>query len=134
MLAPAGLVFIIYSSIRAFAGEFETIPADIVLKSIGFKSVGIPGVAFDGRRGVVPNQAGQVGGWAGGLRQAAQRSGRSWIAKWSCVSQPALDDGQQPCSEGAATSIKRKLCACVPHQIASCHAFFAGVHGGGQQL
>lgn len=41
-------------------GEFETIPADIVLKSIGFKSVGIPGVAFDGRRGVIPNQAGQV--------------------------------------------------------------------------
>ena len=46
-------------------GEFETIPADIVLKSIGFKSVGIPGVAFDGRRGVIPNQAGQVCGWAG---------------------------------------------------------------------
>lgn len=44
------------------AGEFETIPADIVLKSIGFKSVGIPGAAFDGRKGVVPNRLGQVGG------------------------------------------------------------------------
>ncbi len=43
------------------AGEFETIPADLVLKSIGFKSVGIAGVAFDERRGVVPNKLGQVG-------------------------------------------------------------------------
>ncbi|KAL4420950.1 hypothetical protein ABPG77_004579 [Micractinium sp. CCAP 211/92] len=41
-------------------GEFETIPADLVLKSIGFKSVGIAGVAFDERRGVVPNKLGQV--------------------------------------------------------------------------
>lgn len=41
-------------------GEFETIPADLVLKSIGFKSVGVPGVAFDERRGVVPNKLGQV--------------------------------------------------------------------------
>lgn len=43
-------------------GEYETIPADIVLKSIGFKSVGIPGVAFDGRAGIVPNKLGQVCG------------------------------------------------------------------------
>jgi hypothetical protein len=43
------------------AGEFETIPADLVLKSIGFKSVGIPGAAFDPQAGVVPNKLGQVG-------------------------------------------------------------------------
>ncbi|KAI3438904.1 hypothetical protein D9Q98_001319 [Chlorella vulgaris] len=41
-------------------GEYETVPADLVLKSIGFKSVGIPGVAFDERAGVVPNLLGQV--------------------------------------------------------------------------
>ena len=31
-----------------------------MLKSIGFKSVGIPGVGFDARAGVVPNKLGQV--------------------------------------------------------------------------
>lgn len=41
-------------------GEYDTIPADLVLKSIGFKSVGIPGVAFDSRAGVIPNKHGQV--------------------------------------------------------------------------
>ena len=66
------------------AGECETIPADLVLKSIGFKSVGIPGVAFDSRRGVIPNQAGQVGGrtvrsdarWMAAGQAAAARLGR----------------------------------------------------------
>lgn len=47
-------------------GEFETVPADLVLKSIGFKSVGISGVAFDPQAGVVPNRLGQVGLRVGG--------------------------------------------------------------------
>lgn len=70
------------------AGEFETIPADLVLKSIGFKSVGIPGVAFDGRRGVIPNQAGQVRRQAepGRAGRAAGRqagtAGLGWANRW----------------------------------------------------
>ena len=41
-------------------GEHDTIPADLVLKSIGFKSVGVEGAAFDARAGVVPNKLGQA--------------------------------------------------------------------------
>ena len=41
-------------------GEYETIPADIVLKSIGYRSVPLEGAPFDARRGVVPNVLGQV--------------------------------------------------------------------------
>ncbi|GAB4816812.1 hypothetical protein N2152v2_003858 [Parachlorella kessleri] len=41
-------------------GEFETIEVDLVLKSIGFKSVAVPGVHFDPCKGVIPNQGGQV--------------------------------------------------------------------------
>lgn len=48
-------------------GEFETHPAQLVLKSIGYRSVPLEGVAFDTRAGVIPNTAGRVlKGGAGG--------------------------------------------------------------------
>lgn len=40
--------------------ERETIPADLVLRSVGYRGVEIPGVPFDARRGVVPNEGGRV--------------------------------------------------------------------------
>jgi hypothetical protein len=36
-------------------GAFETLPAQLALKSIGYKSVPVDGVAFDERHGVVCN-------------------------------------------------------------------------------
>lgn len=47
-------------------GEFEVIPAQMVLVSIGYRSLPLPGVPFDARRGVVPNQAGRVMSDVGG--------------------------------------------------------------------
>ncbi len=41
-------------------GEFETIPADLVLRSVGYQSVPLPGVPFDERTMTVPNEAGRV--------------------------------------------------------------------------
>eukprot|EP00898_Chlorokybus_atmophyticus_P003373 jgi/Chlat1/4036/Chrsp26S04089 len=41
-------------------GEFEDIPCQLALRSIGYKSVAIPGVPFDNRRGIVPNDGGRV--------------------------------------------------------------------------
>ena len=41
-------------------GEFETRPVQLVLKSIGYKSLPLEGVAFDARAGVIPNVAGRV--------------------------------------------------------------------------
>ncbi|MEZ4315921.1 MAG: FAD-dependent oxidoreductase [Myxococcota bacterium] len=41
-------------------GVFEEIPAGIVLAAVGYRSVPIPGVPFDVRRGLIPNEAGQV--------------------------------------------------------------------------
>ena len=37
-------------------GNFETVAAQLALKSIGYKSVPVEGVAFDHRRGVVRNR------------------------------------------------------------------------------
>ena len=43
-------------------GESEVIPAGLVLRSVGYKGVELPGVPFDDRRGVIPNEGGRVGG------------------------------------------------------------------------
>ncbi|GBF88624.1 NADPH:adrenodoxin mitochondrial-like [Raphidocelis subcapitata] len=41
-------------------GEYDAHPAQLVLKSIGYRSLPLEGVAFDARAGVVPNTAGRV--------------------------------------------------------------------------
>jgi ferredoxin--NADP+ reductase len=41
-------------------GETETVAADLVLRSVGYRGVPFPGLPFDDRRAVVPNQGGRV--------------------------------------------------------------------------
>lgn len=41
-------------------GEFEEYPVQLVLKSIGYKSLPLDGVPFDSKQGIVPNAAGRV--------------------------------------------------------------------------
>ncbi|MEN3537669.1 FAD-dependent oxidoreductase [Microbispora sp. ZYX-F-249] len=41
-------------------GEYETIPADMVMRSVGYQSVALPGVPFDPGTMTVPNVAGRV--------------------------------------------------------------------------
>ncbi len=43
-------------------GATETLPAGLVLRSIGYQSVGVPGLPFDEARSVVRNAAGRVHG------------------------------------------------------------------------
>src|SRR5262245_15328069 len=40
--------------------RFETIPVDLVFKSIGYRGVPLPGLAFDEKKGIVPNTDGRV--------------------------------------------------------------------------
>lgn len=49
-------------------GEFETIPAQLVFRSVGYRGTPLPDLPFDERSGVVPNVAGRVvtGGALGG--------------------------------------------------------------------
>ncbi len=47
--------------IRAEAtGERETLETGLVFRSVGYYGAGIPGVPFDGKRGVIPNAQGRV--------------------------------------------------------------------------
>jgi ferredoxin--NADP+ reductase len=41
-------------------GEFEVVPAGLVLRAIGYRGVPVPGVPFDERRGIVSNRDGRV--------------------------------------------------------------------------
>jgi ferredoxin/flavodoxin---NADP+ reductase len=41
-------------------GELETLPVQMVLRSVGYQSVPLPGVPFDERNYIVPNEAGRV--------------------------------------------------------------------------
>jgi ferredoxin--NADP+ reductase len=43
-------------------GETETVPCGLVLRSVGYQGVALPGVPFDERRGVIPNSGGRVEG------------------------------------------------------------------------
>jgi ferredoxin--NADP+ reductase len=48
-------------SVRAVAtDEREVIPSGIVLRSVGYRGVGLPGVPYDERSGTIPNEAGRV--------------------------------------------------------------------------
>jgi ferredoxin--NADP+ reductase len=48
-------------ALRAQAtGEHETIPAGLVFRAIGYRGTALPGVPFDERRGVIPNDGGRV--------------------------------------------------------------------------
>ena len=41
-------------------GEYETIPCGLVLRSVGYKGLPLPGVPYDERRGTIPNEFGRV--------------------------------------------------------------------------
>jgi ferredoxin/flavodoxin---NADP+ reductase len=55
-------------------GEIETIPAGLVLRSVGYKGVALPGVPFDERSGTIPNERGRVEG-------AARTYAAGWIKR-----------------------------------------------------
>ncbi|CAM3905513.1 FAD/NAD(P)-binding protein [Deinococcus frigens] len=46
-------------------GETEVLPVQMVLRSVGYRGVALPGVPFDDRRGVIPNTEGRVEGRTG---------------------------------------------------------------------
>ncbi len=56
--------------------ERETLPAGLVFRSVGYHGVPLPGVAFDQKRGVIPNAAGRV------LTAGGTPSQGEYVAGW----------------------------------------------------
>lgn len=42
------------------SGQFETIPAGLVLRSVGYRGVPLPGVPYEQRSGTIPNREGRI--------------------------------------------------------------------------
>ncbi len=61
-------------------GEHETLDCGLVFRSIGYKGVGLEGIPFDERRGVIPNQGGRVTGPESGQQVAGQYA-VGWIKR-----------------------------------------------------
>jgi ferredoxin--NADP+ reductase len=60
-------------ALRAHAtDERETIPAGLVFRAIGYRGIPLPGVPFDERRGVIPNEGGRIVHADSGERQAGE--------------------------------------------------------------
>lgn len=57
-------------------GEFETLPAQLVLRSVGYQSVPLPGVPFDDRTHTVPNLGGRV------VSEAGEPLPGEYVAGW----------------------------------------------------
>ena len=57
-------------------GEFETIEAQMIMRSVGYQSVPLPGVPFDERTNTVPNVSGRV------LSQAGEPLPGEYVAGW----------------------------------------------------
>src|SRR5580693_8266744 len=57
-------------------GEFETLAAQMVLRSVGYQSVPLAGVPFDGRTHTVPNASGRV------LSQTGEPLPGEYVAGW----------------------------------------------------
>jgi ferredoxin--NADP+ reductase len=47
-------------------GEFETLPVGLVLRSVGYRGIPVPGVPFDEKSGRIANETGRVTAGAGG--------------------------------------------------------------------
>ena len=61
---------------RAYGtGELELLPADLVIRSVGYRGVPLPGLPVDERTGTVPNEAGRV------VRDGAVSPGE-YVAGW----------------------------------------------------
>jgi ferredoxin/flavodoxin---NADP+ reductase len=62
-------------------GERELIECGLVLRSIGYKGIGLGGIPFDERRGVIPNEGGRVIGPDGPGEQVPGHYAVGWIKR-----------------------------------------------------
>jgi ferredoxin--NADP+ reductase len=57
-------------------GQFFDVPTGLVMRSIGYQGVEVPGVPFDGKSGIIPNKTGRV------LDADGQVLARTYVVGW----------------------------------------------------
>ncbi|MCQ4041822.1 FAD-dependent oxidoreductase [Streptantibioticus rubrisoli] len=79
-------------------GRFEEIEAQLVLRSVGYRGVPLPGLPFDAERGVVPNAAGRV------LRDGEPSPGE-YVAGWIKRGPTGVIGTNRPCAKETVNSL-----------------------------
>jgi ferredoxin/flavodoxin---NADP+ reductase len=79
-------------------GRYEEIPAQLVLRSVGYRGVALPGLPFEEDRGVVPNEEGRV------LREGAPSPGE-YVAGWIKRGPTGVIGSNRPCAKQTAQAL-----------------------------
>jgi ferredoxin/flavodoxin---NADP+ reductase len=79
-------------------GEFEDLPAQMVLRSIGYQGVELSGLPFDTRSGTVPNEDGRV------LRDGGASPGE-YVAGWIKRGPSGVIGTNRPCAKQTAAAV-----------------------------
>ena len=79
-------------------GRFEEIEAQLVLRSIGYQGVPLPGLPFDTARGVVPNEGGRV------MRDGVPSPGE-YVAGWIKRGPTGVIGSNRPCAKETAAAL-----------------------------
>ncbi len=79
-------------------GRFEDVAAQLVLRSVGYQGVPLPGLPFDPQRGVVPNDGGRV------LRDGVPSRGE-YVAGWIKRGPVGVIGTNRPCAKETAAAL-----------------------------
>ncbi|WP_333772634.1 FAD-dependent oxidoreductase [Streptomyces sp. IBSBF 3136] len=79
-------------------GRYEDVPAQLVLRSVGYRGVPLEGLPFDARNGTVPHREGRV------LRDGVTSPGE-YVAGWIKRGPTGVIGTNRPCAKETATSL-----------------------------
>ncbi|MEU1151039.1 FAD-dependent oxidoreductase [Streptomyces sp. NPDC005863] len=94
------------------SGQYEDVPAQLVLRSVGYRGVPIEGLPFDAERGTVPHAAGRV------LREGVPSPGE-YVAGWIKRGPTGVIGTNRPCSKETVTSLLDDAPALAARQVAA---------------
>ncbi|WP_447036052.1 FAD-dependent oxidoreductase [Streptomyces sp. DSM 118878] len=80
------------------SGRYEDIPAQLVLRSVGYRGVPLEGLPFDPERGTVPHAAGRV------LREGVPSAGE-YVAGWIKRGPTGVIGTNRPCAKETVQSL-----------------------------
>ncbi|MEU8032055.1 FAD-dependent oxidoreductase [Streptomyces sp. NPDC049099] len=91
-------------------GRFEDVPAQLVLRSVGYRGVALDGLPFDPASGTVPNAAGRV------VRDGVPSPGE-YVAGWIKRGPTGVIGTNRPCAKETATSLLTDAPALLGKQL-----------------
>lgn len=92
-------------------GRFEDVEAQLVLRSVGYVGVPVPGLPFDAGRGVVPNDGARV------LRDGVPSPGE-YVAGWIKRGPVGVIGSNRPCAKETAAAVLADVGALGAREVA----------------